>query len=141
MLLIHPGGTAQVGRSGVRKAKAQLELVRCEGQQWKVSGMYIGSKRKAKKNKGLLLDGAGTQGQRALKRWRYAVPPFPQLLLVRFVLRPPKPLSPAAGPAGVKHYLQFGVPRPAGHTGVCGTRWGGFEGADGKAFLCRLRSQ
>lgn len=33
MLLTDPGGAAQVGRNGVRKAKAQLELVRCEGQQ------------------------------------------------------------------------------------------------------------
>lgn len=129
------------GQERSQESQAQLELVRCEGQQWKVSSTYIGSKRKAKKNKGLLLDGAGTQWQRALKRWRYAVPPFPQLFLVRFVLGPPKPLSPEAGPAGVKHYLQFRVPRPAGHTGVRGTRWGGFEGAEGKAFICRLRSQ
>ena len=39
---------------------------------------------------------------------RFLVPPLPQLLLVRFVLRPLKPLNLEAGPAGVKHYLQLG---------------------------------
>lgn len=49
--------------------------------------------------------------------------------------------EPRGRSAGAKPNLQLGELRPFGHKGVCGTRWDGFKGAAGKAFLSHLKSQ